>query len=567
MRFFKPKIVQNKTIHESYLPIKQRLKIEFFRRVTVGIPGTIATVLVVFWFFGRTATRFQYWGLTATTLIGIAFFRYALKFLAKNDPDKIQKFYPAIVASSILLSATWGISCALFTYTYGGQHELSLLYTLVVFSMAFSATYVVASDIVVQYAFFLLTVGPPTLEVFIYEKHTPLAAFYIILFVYLLSAGKQLRKNLFQTLELENNLIEEDRKLKEQTRITLLEKNKLQEIIDFVPGFVALCDYDGNWLEKSKRFHNFQSNKKLNSLKEKFLKSDFSELTEELEIEINGTKETYALNCQKISQDINKMIMVGVPITEIKKLQKMAESERSKAEYSARLATLGEMAGGVAHEINNPLSIIVGKMAILKKRVMGGENDPQILLPPIQLVSDTADRIAKIVRGLRTFSRNSEQDPMSEEDLGEIIEQTLDLCQERFKGHGIDFRIHYPKNTQITCRPAQISQVLMNLLNNAYDAVENLAEKWVDVSVDTSSSNTIRILVTDSGHGISPEIEQKLMQPFFTTKELGKGTGLGLSISDGIIREHKGSLYYDRSSPHTRFVIELPAAQPQKQVA
>lgn len=95
------------------------------------------------------------------------------------------------------------------------------------------------------------------------------------------------------------------------------------------------------------------------------------------------------------------------------------------------------------------------------------------------------------------------------------------------------------------------------MLTNACDAIENLNDKWLEVTVTKTTDVTV-ISITDSGSGISPEVSDKMMQPFYTTKEVGKGTGLGLSISQGIIASHNGSFYYDAKSPHTRFVIELP---------
>jgi signal transduction histidine kinase len=97
----------------------------------------------------------------------------------------------------------------------------------------------------------------------------------------------------------------------------------------------------------------------------------------------------------------------------------------------------------------------------------------------------------------------------------------------------------------------------MNLLNNAYDAVQSGTHSWIEIAA-TTENNILKISITDSGSGISQSIQDKIMMPFFTTKEVGKGTGLGLSISQGIIEEHGGKLYFDPSSKNTRFTIELP---------
>ncbi|HEX4924120.1 MAG TPA: ATP-binding protein, partial [Bdellovibrionales bacterium] len=112
----------------------------------------------------------------------------------------------------------------------------------------------------------------------------------------------------------------------------------------------------------------------------------------------------------------------------------------------------------------------------------------------------------------------------------------------------------------IACRPTQISQVLLNLLNNAHDAVAEQTEKWVKLDV-RDLGDSVELSVTDSGAGIPPEIQEKIMQPFFTTKQIGEGTGLGLSISKGLVDSHHGQLRLDAKSKNTRFVVLLPKTQ------
>ncbi len=227
---------------------------------------------------------------------------------------------------------------------------------------------------------------------------------------------------------------------------------------------------------------------------------------------------------------------------------------------SSKMASLGEMAGGVAHEINNPLAIIRGKASFLMKLEAAGEVNQENLRGSLQKIVETADRIAKIVSGLRSFSRNAEKDPWQYVQLDQIVSDTLSLCAERFKHHGIELRVDAVPNLLLECRATQVSQVLLNLLNNAHDAIEKSGDRWVHLSF-IPTADKIQMCVTDSGNGIPPAVADKLMMPFFTTKEVGKGTGLGLSISRGIVEDHGGTLSLDRACRNTRFVMDLPLRQ------
>lgn len=227
---------------------------------------------------------------------------------------------------------------------------------------------------------------------------------------------------------------------------------------------------------------------------------------------------------------------------------------------SSKMASLGEMAGGVAHEINNPVGIIHGKASQLLRLVQTEKLTQEIAAEQLEKIIAMSNRIAKIVKGLRSFSRNADNDPIVPVELKTLFENVLSLCAERFKAHDITLEISVPE-LLLDCRAVQLEQVILNLLNNAHDAVVQLSEKWVHIEFKILGK-LLEISVTDSGLGIPPHVVEKLMQPFFTTKEVGKGTGLGLSISKGIVEDHRGRLFYDSSCSNTRFVVELPVKQP-----
>ena len=261
--------------------------------------------------------------------------------------------------------------------------------------------------------------------------------------------------------------------------------------------------------------------------------------------------------------------LAGVAL-ERERAQNLLERERLRSFAASKMSTLGEMAGGVAHEINNPLAIIHGKAGQLKQLLgqsLGQSRDrsdealdPARLIVGLDKIEQTAMRISKIIRGLRAFSRNSDRDPFMPIPLRSIIEDSLELSRERFRNRGIDLRVAEIPETSIECRPSQIAQVLLNLLSNAFDAVAGLPDAWVEITVIDDGFGA-RIQVTDSGLGIPNRVAERIMEPFFTTKEVGKGTGLGLSIAKGLIEDHGGSLKFDAAHPSTRFEICVPKRQ------
>lgn len=245
-------------------------------------------------------------------------------------------------------------------------------------------------------------------------------------------------------------------------------------------------------------------------------------------------------------------------------IQNEAEASKQRAIniQASRLAGLGEMAAGLAHEVNNPLAIIQGKsQQLLRLSKTKHANDSE-LSESVQSIISNTQRIAKIIKGLRTFARDGESDPFVATNIASVIEDTVNLCQSRFKNHEIDFRTPNlseldSMNLYINCRPTQIGQILLNLLNNSFDAVENKINPWIELKIE-SSQKFVSIYVVDSGNGIEKDLQDKIMQPFFTTKEVGKGTGLGLSIAQGIVQAHKGIIKIDNTHKNTCFVIQLP---------
>ena len=178
----------------------------------------------------------------------------------------------------------------------------------------------------------------------------------------------------------------------------------------------------------------------------------------------------------------------------------------------------------------------------------------------LKKIETTVHRVSQIIIGLKTFARGSENDPSDCVALSEIVTDSLIICSEKFKAHEIKVTTDFSQDAYVFCVPNQVSQVVLNLLNNAFDAIDDLQDKWIKISL-SKNETTVRLTITDSGNGIDKKIQTKLMEPFFTTKEVGKGSGLGLSISTGIAKKFNGNLFYDPSVKNTSFVFELPVYQ------
>jgi signal transduction histidine kinase len=238
------------------------------------------------------------------------------------------------------------------------------------------------------------------------------------------------------------------------------------------------------------------------------------------------------------------------------------EAQRQQSLHSAKMASLGEMSGGIAHEINNPLAIIIGRARLLRNLVQRGALDANELLHSLETIERTGHRIDRIVRGLQSYARDGAQDPPASVSLQALVEDTLAFCDHRIAHEGIAFRASaIPADLHARGRATQLSQVLLNLLNNARDAVANAPEKWIELEIETTPT-LLRLRVSDSGPGIPLELRDRIMEPFFTTKGVGKGTGLGLSIARGILESHGGRLYLDAHRVRTCFVMEVPRDSP-----
>lgn len=232
--------------------------------------------------------------------------------------------------------------------------------------------------------------------------------------------------------------------------------------------------------------------------------------------------------------------------------------ERARAANASKMAALGSMAGAIAHEINSPLFLINAHSFRLQQSL---QKDPVPLEDLIRYsagIQETCERISSIIRSLTTFSRSSENDPMILVKPSEIIADVMMICHHRYYQGNIPIEQEIPEDLpEIMCRPVEIAQILINLLNNAYDAVSSLEAPAVRLKVK-NSNDWMQFLVEDNGAGIPDEKRARIFENFYTTKSPGKGTGLGLSISKRIADAHHGRLTFTSSPGETSFRLELP---------
>lgn len=232
---------------------------------------------------------------------------------------------------------------------------------------------------------------------------------------------------------------------------------------------------------------------------------------------------------------------------------------------SERLAAVGELAAGVAHEVNNPVNFALNAARMLRSEIAEiqalGLQDPTSTLDELgTIIVDGLERTHRLVAELRDFAAPHRAGRV-EIDLARGIQSTVSLLRPAFRGHGVEIELAVPEHLPpIQGDPSALNQVLLNLLKNAAEAMES-GGGHVRIEADTGAER-VEIRICDDGPGIPPEIQSRLFEPFFTTKDAGKGTGLGLSISRRIVDEHGGSLdVTSEPGVGTTFTLSLPRSE------
>lgn len=269
------------------------------------------------------------------------------------------------------------------------------------------------------------------------------------------------------------------------------------------------------------------------------------------------------LRVNPFGEDYGRLVFMAADITERKNLEDITRSNEADLISRARALAVVDLASGVAHEINNPLTIIVGRASEMKRAIARGDATPEKLTEFVDKMQTTAVRISEIIKSLKSLARSDRSANYAPINVALVARDVRDVSSERFKASDVRLEIQQPRESLLAEMNATlVSQLVLNLINNAFDAVADLPEKWVKVDF-TEDDDSIFVGVTDSGAGIPIKIRSRIFDPFFTTKDPGKGTGLGLALSVSVAAHHHGSLRIDTLSTNTRFVFQLPKHQPR----
>jgi len=235
-------------------------------------------------------------------------------------------------------------------------------------------------------------------------------------------------------------------------------------------------------------------------------------------------------------------------------------SQRAQAAQTARLSALGQMAGGVAHELNTPLQTLLMDATVMAEELEEATPDPTLLKELTAQIMATTNFLAEVVDGMRTLSRDADRDPLRDVPVARALSQVRRMSEARLAAKGTHVTVEKADPSwTVPARASQLAQILINLVTNAADAVAGQPDGWIRLGA-TRTDQGLEISVTDSGPGVPAELHDAIMSPFFTTKAPGAGTGLGLSVSLSLADGMGAQLALDPTCPHTTFRLTFPVS-------
>lgn len=263
--------------------------------------------------------------------------------------------------------------------------------------------------------------------------------------------------------------------------------------------------------------------------------------------------------CFRQLKDPIGTLLIMKDVSEFKRKDELLKIQEQSMINSSRLASLGEMAAGLAHEINNPLAVIIGRVEITLSQIAQGSITDVEINKTISKIREMALRISKIVTSMRKISNSNKPQDLAETSLVMIIEDILNISSEKIRNSSVN--LDYSKvNTALVVDVnfSQLSQVIINLINNSIDELVNLPDDKRNVWLSTEElEGQVILKIRDSGMGIPLAVREKIFLPFFTTKDVGKGTGLGLSISKALMVDMGGDLELSGDLSQTCFILKF----------
>lgn len=267
------------------------------------------------------------------------------------------------------------------------------------------------------------------------------------------------------------------------------------------------------------------------------------------------------IHCQstpKLQKD-GSIIWDGIifDFTKRKRAEDQLEEKQRSVNHQLKLASLGELAAGVAHEINNPLAILNNVLERIASQKEKDNLDKESLKTLIDYALDASNRIQKITSGLRTFTRADVQ-TSKKFNITEALSSTVSLMTELYRSQDVEIEFENEDSEHyIFGNRGRLDQVLVNLVSNAKDAIGENANGKITIKL-ICDDDDCHIIVSDNGCGIPEEHKEKIFDPFFSTKEVGKGTGIGLSLANSIIQDHGGTIEFETSVSGTTFTARFP---------
>jgi two-component system NtrC family sensor kinase len=266
----------------------------------------------------------------------------------------------------------------------------------------------------------------------------------------------------------------------------------------------------------------------------------------------DGVSAQFSVNLSPISGENGRVSNIVVVMSDVTDSAML----RSKLLHAEKMAAVGQLVSGVAHEVNNPLTAILGFADLL----LANPEVPESARRDLRVILQEAQRTKQIVQNLLSFARQMppQREPLQ---LNSILQRTVHLRSYDFISHGIQVVEHLDDSLpQVVGDSHQLQQVFLNILNNAYDAVRESARPARIEIMSAQANSFVEISFRDNGMGIADP--ERIFDPFFTTKDVGKGTGLGLSICYGIVREHGGEIvcHNNLDSEGATFTVRLPVA-------